>query len=231
MSAARLIYIIEDETDIAELMRYNLQLSGYQVSTFHAGDIGLQSVMKSAPDLLLLDIMLPGMNGLDICQALKENAQTKNVPIVMVSAKGEESDIVKGLELGADDYITKPFSPKVLLARVEAVLRRSQAPIQKSEDVLKVGPVQVNVGKVEALVNGVKVDLTQSEFRILHFLVQRPGWVFTRSQIVEAIRGENYAVTDRTIDFQMVGLRRKLGDAGDMIETVRGVGYRFKDSL
>ena len=228
--SARLIHVIEDESDIAELMRYNLQLGGYQVSAFSSGDVGLKSVLNDRPDLLLLDIMLPGMNGLDVCKFIKQNPQTNTIPVIMVSAKGEETDIVKGLELGADDYITKPFSPKVLLARVEAVLRRTRsAPVEQTE-ILRVGGIEVHVGKVEALVHGVKVDLTQSEFRILHFLAQRPGWVFTRGQIVEAIRGENYAVTDRTIDFQMVGLRRKLGDAGAMIETVRGVGYRFKDT-
>lgn len=152
------------------------------------------------------------------------------LPIIMVSAKGEEDDIVKGLELGADDYITKPFSTAVLKARVEAVLRRGRPKEVPQADQLNVAGIDIHLGRVEVTVDGQKVDLTQSEFKILHFLVQRPGWVYTRSQIVDAIRGENYAVTDRTIDFQMVGLRKKLGAKGELIETVRGVGYRFKET-
>jgi two-component system, OmpR family, alkaline phosphatase synthesis response regulator PhoP len=225
------IFIIEDEQDISELMRFNLALEGYSVETFATGELGFRGLENRKPDLLILDIMLPGMSGLEICRRLKENPATKSVPVIMVTAKGEESDIVRGLELGADDYVTKPFSPKVLLARVDAVLRRVQKQSEKQADVVQVGGIEINVGRVEVAVDGSKVDLTQSEFRILQFLAQRPGWVYTRAQIVEVIRGENYAVTDRTIDFQMVGLRKKLGERGHLIETVRGVGYRFKDTV
>jgi len=228
LSAAR-VFIIEDEQDISELMRFNLALEGYLVETFASGEAGFRGLESRTPDLLILDIMLPGMSGLEICKRLKENPATKTVPVIMVTAKGEESDIVRGLEIGADDYVTKPFSPKVLLARVDAVLRRAQKQNEKQADIVRCGGIEINVGRVEVSVEGRKVDLTQSEFRILQFLVQRPGWVYTRAQIVEAIRGENYAVTDRTIDFQMVGLRKKLGEHGHLIETVRGVGYRFKD--
>jgi two-component system phosphate regulon response regulator PhoB len=227
------IFVVEDEQDIAELVRYNLQLEGFAVQTFVAGEAVLKAVETVQPNLFLLDIMLPGMSGLDICRKLRASEKTKAIPIIMVSAKGEENDIVKGLELGADDYVTKPFSPKVLSARVQAVLRRGRQaePVAPPEEgLIRRDGIEMNIGRVEVTVAGIKVDLTQSEFRILQFLIQRPGWVFTRTQIVENIRGENYAVTDRTIDFQMVGLRRKLGDAGHLLETVRGVGYRFKDT-
>ncbi len=226
--AARKIYIIEDEQDISELIRFNLSLEGFNVETFGTGEAGLKAIEEAQPDLLILDIMLPGMSGLEICRRLKESSKTKEIPVIMVSARGEESDVVKGLELGADDYVTKPFSPKVLHARVEAVLRRG-TDAKSATDSVKIDKLEINVGRVEVRVEGQLIALTQSEFRILHFLAQRPGWVYTRVQIVEAIRGENYAVTDRTIDFQMVGLRKKMGSMGHLIETVRGVGYRFKD--
>jgi two-component system alkaline phosphatase synthesis response regulator PhoP len=225
----KLVYVVEDESDIAELIRFNLQMEGFQVETYPSGELGYKAVELKKPDLLILDIMLPGMNGLDICRYLKSKSDTQKLPIILVSAKGEETDIVKGLELGADDYVTKPFSPKILSARVHAILRRSRAMEPEDKDLVMIGDLTINIGRFEASFKGEKIDLTQSEFRILHFLAQRPGWVFTRTQIVEAIRGENYVVTDRTIDFQMVGLRRKLGGAGGMIETVRGVGYRFTD--
>lgn len=224
------IFVIEDEQDIAELIRFNLSLEGYQVDTFPTGELGFKALEKDIPDLLVLDIMLPGMSGLEICQRIKEMPRTAKLPVIMVTAKGEESDIVKGLELGADDYLTKPFSPRVMSARIEAVLRRSRATAPKPSEGVMVSGIEINPARVEVAINGQKLDLTQSEFKILHFLAQRPGWVFTRAQIVEAIRGENYSVTDRTIDFQMVGLRKKMGDKGDLIETVRGVGYRFKDT-
>jgi two-component system phosphate regulon response regulator PhoB len=229
MSGAKIL-IVEDEVDIAELVRYNLELAKHQVKLVHSGDEALNAVKNFNPSLVLLDIMLPGLSGLQICQAMKADPQLQKIPVILVSAKGEENDVVRGLELGADDYVTKPFSPKVLLARVEAVLRRAQSaePIDEKGMVIR-GLLKVDPGRVEVTVDGQPVDLTQSEFKILHFLAQRPGWVYTRGQIVEAIHGGNYAVTDRTIDFQMVGLRKKLGPVGDHIETVRGVGYRFKE--
>jgi two-component system, OmpR family, alkaline phosphatase synthesis response regulator PhoP len=229
MKPSSSIFVIEDENDIAELIRFNLNLEGYRVETFPSGEIGLQAIANKKPDLIILDLMLPGLSGLEVCNRLRKEEATKSTPIIMVTAKGEENDVVRGLESGADDYVTKPFSPKVLLARVEAVLRRLGGNSKGILDVVRQAGLEINAGKVEVLVNGEKIDLTQSEFKILQFLAQRPGWVFTRMQIVEAIRGENYSVTDRTIDFQMVGLRKKMGPLGEMIETVRGVGYRFKD--
>ena len=224
------LLVVEDESDIAELIRYNLMLEGFRVDTASSGEEGLKSVRIQTPDLVILDVMLPGLSGLEICRAMKGDIKLAGVPIVMVSAKGEETDIVKGLELGADDYLTKPFSPKVLLARVRAVLRRQKSQkIYSKEAVVELKALSIHPGRHEALLDGKKLDLTHSEFQILHFLAQRPGWVFTRSQIVDAIRGDNYAVTDRSIDFQMVGLRKKLGEHGEWIETVRGVGYRFKE--
>lgn len=224
------IYVVEDEEDIAELIRYNLSHQGYSVTCFTSGETGLEAVQSNPPDLLLLDLMLPGLSGLEICESIRGHSSLNKVPIIMVTAKGEEADIVRGLELGADDYLTKPFSPKVLVARVGAVLRRSSQGREISpNDIVAIRGLRIDPGRHEVTLNDQKIDLTNSEFQILHFLALRPGWVFTRSQIVDAIRGENYAVTNRSIDFQMVGLRKKLGPMGEYIETVRGVGYRFRE--
>ncbi|USN48924.1 MAG: response regulator [Pseudobdellovibrionaceae bacterium] len=225
-----MVYVIEDESDIAELIRFNLSLEGFRVQTFGSGEEGLMAVENDPPDLLVLDLMLPGIGGFDICRRLKDRPNTKDLPIIMVTAKGEETDVIRGLELGASDYITKPFSPKVLVARVKANLRdftTQNANAQTS--IVERHGIKIHPGRHEVVYGGSPVQLTHSEFQILHFLMKKPGWVFTRGQIVDAIRGENYAVTDRSIDFQMVGLRKKLGDAGDHIETVRGVGYRFSE--
>lgn len=227
---SKIVFVIEDERDIAELIRFNLNLIGCEVEVFYSGEPAFQRLLTQLPDLFLVDIMLPGMNGIEICKKIKTDPQSENIPVIMVSARGEENDIVRGLEIGADDYITKPFSTAVLNARVEAVIRRGRPKTVPEVAKVQMNGIEIDVGRVEVKINGAKVDLTQSEFKILQFLAQRPGWVFTRGQIVEAIRGENYAVTDRTIDFQMVGLRKKMGAMGDCIETVRGVGYRFKES-
>ena len=223
------VYIIEDEEDIAKLIIYNLSLEGFKVGHFETGEEGLSAIKNKLPDLILLDLMLPGMSGFDICNKIKSNPTTKNIPIIMVSAKGEEEDIVKGLELGAEDYITKPFSPKVLIARVKTSLRRLGNKAIGANDVIKIRDLVIHTGKHAVTIAGEKVDLTPSEFQILHLLSSKTGWVFTRSQIVDAIRGDDYAVTDRTVDFQMVGLRKKMGSMGDDIETVRGIGYRFRE--
>tara|TARA_B100001248_G_scaffold262733_1_gene261895 strand:- start:15324 stop:16016 length:693 start_codon:yes stop_codon:yes gene_type:complete len=229
MQSRKQIFIIEDEEDIAELLRFNLSLEGYDIKTFPDAESGLQAVLKESADLLLLDLMLPGMSGLEICRQIRADHKTKSLPIIMLTAKGEEADIVRGLEMGADDYITKPFSPKILNARVAALLRRENKHMPDQSSDIMINNVQIHPGRHEVLVDGKKIDLTHSEFQILHFLAMRPGWVFTRGQIVDAIRGENYAVTDRSIDFQMVGLRKKMGSAGEYIETVRGVGYKFRE--
>ncbi|MFA6173530.1 MAG: response regulator [Kiritimatiellales bacterium] len=224
------ILIIEDEEDIRELVKYNLQRENFDVLEAESGEDGLKLVERVMPDLILLDLMLPGKDGLEICRMLKRNARTQNIPVVMMTARGEESDIITGLELGADDYIVKPFSPKVLGARVKAVLRRkASAPELMPEDVIKIYDLVIHPGRHEVLVKDRPVDLSATEFRLLHFLARRPGWVSTRYQIVDAVHGEDYPVTERSVDVQVVGLRRKLKRAGDYIETVRGVGYRFCD--
>ena len=228
--ASKNILVVEDEEDIRELVRYNLEREKFKVSEAESGEDGLKSAAKNKPDLILLDLMLPGKDGMQICRELKQDEQTREIPIVMMTARGEESDIVAGLELGAEDYIVKPFSPKVLVARVKAVLRRkTAAPPASDEDVLSICDLCIHPGRHEVTVKGKSIDLTASEFGVLHFLVRRPGWVFTRYQIVDAVHGEDYPVTERSVDVQIVGLRKKLGKAGSYIETVRGIGYRFKD--
>lgn len=224
------VLIVEDEDDIRELVRYNLERERFGIIEAASGEAGLAAAIKKKPDLILLDLMLPGKDGLQICRELKQSEITRAIPVVMLTAKGEESDIVAGLELGAEDYIVKPFSPKVLVARVKAVLRRSAAVAEPSAaDVLRIADLVIHPGRHEVLVKGRAVDLTASEFSILHLLARRPGWVFTRYQIVDAVHGEDYPVTERSVDVQIVGLRKKLQKAGEYIETVRGIGYRFRD--
>jgi two-component system alkaline phosphatase synthesis response regulator PhoP len=223
------ILVVDDEEDILELLKYNLSREGYKVSCAASGEETLRAVRSQIPDLIVLDLMLPGIDGLDVARQLKNDVKTRDVPIVMLTAKGEEADIVAGLELGADDYITKPFSPRVLVARVRAVLRRKVKEPPDTTSVLHIHDVGIHPGRREVLVNGEPAQLTFTEFGILNFLARRPGWVFTRSQIVDAVRGDDYFVTDRSVDVQIVGLRKKLGSAAKHIETVRGVGYRFKE--
>jgi two-component system phosphate regulon response regulator PhoB len=227
--AQKRILLIEDEKDIAELVRHYLSLEGYAVSRAATGEDGLRLARADRPSLVLLDLMLPGVDGLEVCRALKRDRATETIPIVMLTAKSEESDIVAGLELGADDYVTKPFSPKVLVARVRAVLRRRSRPAPADSEPLEVHGLSIHPGRHEVRVGGKPVELTATEFRLLRLLAGRPGWVFTRSQIVNAVRGEDYPVTERSVDVHIVGLRRKLGRAGECIETVRGVGYRFQE--
>ena len=227
--ARELILTVEDDEDIQELIRYNLTQEGYRVLVAGTGEEALKVARSKKPDLILLDIMLPGMDGLEVCRLLSAQEGTQAIPIVMLSAKGEEADVVTGLQVGADDYITKPFSPRVLLARIKVVLRRQGRETETGEQSLKMGDIQIHPGRRDVHVKGKPVELTYTEFGILHFLARHPGWVYTREQIVDAVHGDDYPVTDRSIDVQMVNLRRKLGSAGDSIETVRGVGYRFKE--
>ena len=231
------VLVVEDEEDIRELVSYNLLKEGYQVAGVASGEDALAAVESKTPDLVLLDIMLPGLDGLRVCRKLKENPKFNSIPIIMLTAKGEEPDIVAGLNMGADDYVTKPFSPKVLLARVQAVLRRTEADRGDSQEeeeddeseIVEIRDLMIHPGRHEVFVCGKPVELTATEFKLLHFLAQRPGWVFTRQQILDGVHGDNYAITDRAVDVQIVGLRRKLDSAGSYIETVRGVGYRFKE--
>jgi two-component system alkaline phosphatase synthesis response regulator PhoP len=223
------VLAVEDEEDILELVRYNLEKEGYRVTGVVSGEEALRHARSRPPDLIVLDLMLPGMDGLTVCRELKQDAKTRDLPIIILTAKGEEADIVAGLELGADDYVTKPFSPRVLLARLRAVLRRRRTEPAAESDTLKIHGMVIHPGRHEVLVQGGPVDLTATEFRLLAFLARRPGWVFTRSQIVQGVQGEDYAVSERAVDVQIVGLRKKLGPAGQYVETVRGVGYRLKD--
>lgn len=227
--ATERILVVDDEEDLLELIRYNLGKEGYQVRCVSSGELALQEVRSQVPDLILLDLMLPTVDGLSVCKILKSDQDTKNIPIVMVTAKTEEADIVTGLELGADDYITKPFSPRVLLARVRAVLRRKLAQSLDDESSIKVHELVIHPGRHEVLLRGEPIDLTYTEFRLLQFLARKPGWAFSRGQIVDAVKGEDYPVTERSVDVQVAGLRKKLGKLGSYIETVRGVGYRFKE--
>ena len=222
------ILVVEDDLDIRELISFNLANEGHQVFEANDGEVGIDKARNNNPDLILLDLMLPGIQGLDVCRIIKSDQETKETPIIMVTALGQEEDIVKGLETGADDYITKPFSIKVLIARVNAVLKRSiEVGEDKSKDIL-INGINIKTRSREVRVNENLInDLTFSEFQILYLLAGHPGWVFTRYQIIDKIRGDNYPVTDRSVDFQIVGLRKKLGDAGRLIKTVRGVGYRF----
>jgi len=232
MPSYRLL-VIEDEEDILELLTYNLKREGYEVQGAVSGEDGLEKTRRKRPDLILLDLMLPGLDGLAVCRALKSGPDTRDIPIIMVSAKGEEADVVVGLELGADDYVTKPFSPRLLLARIRAVLRRRGRPQEgvgaEIKGVISRHGLTLHPGRREAALNGQPVALTVTEFDLLYYLAGRPGWVSTRQQIIDAVRGPEYTVTDRTVDVQIAGLRRKLGAGGELIETVRGVGYRFKE--
>jgi two-component system phosphate regulon response regulator PhoB len=230
--AKETILVVDDEEDILELLDYNLSRHGYAVSRAASGEAALEAMRADPPHLVILDLMLPGLDGLEVCRILKKDERTASVPVLMLTARGEEADIVTGLELGADDYITKPFSPRVLLARVKAVLRRRSVAAGTGAEAgvaLAVGDLAINPGRHEVLIKGKPVELTHTEFQVLHFLARRPGWVFTRYQIVDGTQGEDTAVTDRSVDVHIVSLRRKLGACGKYIETVRGVGYRFKD--
>ncbi len=223
------IVVVEDEEDILELVAYNLTKEGYHVTRTMSGEEALRVVQSSPPGLVILDLMLPEIDGLEVCRRLKRDPRTRHVPIVMLTAKGEEADIVAGLELGAEDYITKPFSPRVLLARIRAVLRRQETGEPDPEKSITLGRLVIHPGRREVLLDGAPLDLTYTEFGVLHLLARRPGWVFTRYQIVDAIRGEHYTVTERAVDVQVAGLRKKLGPAGDYVKTVRGVGYKIQE--
>jgi two-component system, OmpR family, alkaline phosphatase synthesis response regulator PhoP len=221
------ILVVDDEEDIRDLIIYNLENNGYRTECAGTGEQAVEMIRASAPDLVLLDLMLPGIDGLDVCRIIKNDVRSAHIPIIMISARGGEADVVTGLELGADDYIAKPFSPRVLLARIKAVFRRGREKDQQ-QNYSKHG-IELNTATHDVRTNGEPAELTASEFGILHLLMRKPGWVFTRNQIINTVKGDDYPVTDRSIDVQIVGLRRKLGDAGAFIETVRGVGYRLRE--
>lgn len=224
------ILIVEDEEDVLELIRYNLEKNGFHCETALNGQEALEKAKNSKCDLILLDLMIPEIDGLEVCKLLKKNAKTEMIPVVMLTAKGTEADIVTGLEMGADDYITKPFSPRVLIARLKAVLRRKETTASTEESVIRIHEIEIDPRRHRIMLKKKPLHLTSTEFNLLKFLAARPGWVFTRYQIVDAVHGNDYPVTDRSVDVQIVGLRKKLGSAGKYIETVRGVGYRFQEA-
>lgn len=223
------VLVIEDDADISELVQYNLERQGYKVHVSGDGEHGLATALQLQPTMIVLDIMLPGISGLKVCQQLKENPKTVDIPIVMLSAKGEESDIVTGLELGADDYITKPFSPNELIARIKSVLRRSQRTAPVSTDVIEAGPVRIDSARHEVSINGAPMTFTLAEFNVLKTLVSKPGRVFTRDQLLEKISGGDTYLIDRNVDVHVRAIRKKLGDMADLILTIRGVGYKCKE--
>jgi len=223
------ILVVDDEEDILELVEYNLVKSGYRVTSVINGEDALSAARTQKPDVIVLDLMLPGIDGFEVCKILKNDADLSHVPIIMLTAKGEDADQVTGLELGADDYVTKPFSPRVLTARIRTALRRKSQKTAAEEETINIGDINISPGRHQVAVQDEPVDLTHTEFRLLYFLAKRPGWVFSRDQIIDEVHGSDYAVTDRSVDVLVSGLRKKLGPSGNLIETVRGVGYRLKE--
>jgi len=223
------VLVIDDEKDLLELVRYNLEKEHLDVITANDGQSGLEIGLKHKPDLVLLDLMMPGMNGLEVCKQLRSDARTSRVPIIMLTAKAAETDKIVGLEMGADDYITKPFSVRELIARVRAVLRRS-GPAAEAQEVIRRGDLQIDTAKHEVSYGGQRVQLTATEFRILEFLASRPGRVLSRDDIIDGALGRDASVFNRTIDVHVTALRKKLGpQGGQKIETVRGFGYKWAD--
>jgi two-component system phosphate regulon response regulator PhoB len=223
------ILVVDDDEDILKLLQFNLLKEGFRVSCAASGEVALQMLQKEKFDLIILDIMLPGIDGFEVARLVRNDYRYKNVPILMVTAKTEEADIVAGLTIGADDYVTKPFSPRVLVARIKVLLRRGDHHARDNDGVIQVHDVAVHPKKHKVLVNKKPVTLTLTEFGILLCLMKTPGWVYTRSQIINAVHGTDFAVSDRSVDAQIAGLRSKLGPARKYIETVRGVGYRFRE--
>jgi len=225
------ILVVEDDTDIQQLVSYNLIKAGFNVPCADSGEEALQLLGREQVDAMVLDLMLPGKDGIEVCRAVRSQEAIKGLPIVMLTAKSEEDDIVCGLDCGADDYVTKPFSPRVLIARIEAALRRTPEPDSAADNatgLISRNGMEIHPGRHEVRVDGAEVHLTASEFTILELLAGRPGWVFSRQQIIDQIRGYDYSITPRAVDVQIFGLRKKLGSAGSCIETVRGIGYRIR---
>ena len=226
----KLITIVDDEEDIVQLVGHHLKREGFKVKEFHNGRDFLSYIESVIPDLAVLDIMLPGIDGLEICRMLKSKNSTSNIPIIMLTAKATEADVVVGLELGADDYVVKPFSPREFVARVKTVLRRI-GPQSEQEDIIKLGPLEINLEKYEVTVDNTRIFITTTEFKIIEVLAERKGKVFTQDQLVKEkwLWGDDKLVYDRTIDVHIKNLREKLGIAGNMIKTVRSIGYKLEE--
>ncbi|MDB5173840.1 MAG: response regulator with CheY-like receiver domain and winged-helix DNA-binding domain [Phycisphaerales bacterium] len=224
------ILVIDDEKDLIDLVRYNLEKEGYDVIAASDGQAGLDVATRHRPDLVVLDLMMPGIDGLQVCQRLRADQKVGRIPVIMLTAKATEADRIVGLELGADDYITKPFSPREVVARVKAVLRRASAQ-QEAPQIIRTGDLVIDLQGHEVTSRGQRVTLTATEFKILQFLASRPGRVFSRDEILDAALGNDAAVFDRTVDVHITAIRRKLGSGAEQIETVRGFGYKFRTAL
>jgi two-component system phosphate regulon response regulator PhoB len=228
MAEKRTILVVEDETDLAELLRHNIEQEGYTCRVASDGRFALTEVDQTAPDLIILDRMLPGMSGDEVIAHLKRDQRTASIPIIMLTAKAEESDELVGFALGADDYVTKPFSMKLLLARVSAMFRRTET-ADLNQEILSAGPIQLNTDRHELAVDGQPITVTATEFRLLKALMKANGRVLSRDRLIDAAMGTNAIVTDRTIDVHVTSLRKKLGEASLWIQTIRGVGYTFRE--
>lgn len=225
----KMVLTIDDEKDLIELLRYNLEKEGFRVRGALDGESGLAMALQERPDVVLVDLMLPGIDGLEVCRRLRADSRTAAIPLIMLTAKSGESDRVVGLELGADDYVTKPFSPRELTARVRALLRRAEG-LHEPPALLRRGDLVVNLERHEVACGGRAIELTATEFRLLHFLASHPGRVFSRGELIDNVLGRDVEVLDRTVDVHIVALRKKLGKHGELVETVRGFGYRFQQS-
>jgi two-component system phosphate regulon response regulator PhoB len=227
--AGKKILIVEDEKDIAELIAFNLEEEGFEIVSASSGEEGLTKAVSEKPDLVLLDIMLPGINGLDVCRVMKSDDKTRHIPIMMLTARNDDVDIITGLEIGADDYVTKPFSPRVLTARIRAILRRGKTGDTIGSRLITFGDMVIDEGRHQVLIHDKPIGLTLTEFNLLVILADKPGWVFSRSQLIDNLREGHHVITDRAIDVQVTNLRKKLGKFGQFVQTVRGVGYRFQE--
>jgi DNA-binding response OmpR family regulator len=224
------VLVVDDEKDLVDLISYNLQRNGYDVLPAHNGNTALELATREQPDLIVLDLMLPGIDGTEVARRLKSDARTQGIPIIMLTAKAEETDVVVGLTLGADDYVTKPFGMKILMARIGVVLRRTEPAPAAEGGVLKAGPLAIDLAKHEVLIDGEPVRLTLTEFKLLAALVGARGRVLTRDQLMDKAMGTDVFVTDRAIDVHVTAIRKKLGPANWLVHTVRGVGYRLKET-
>jgi two-component system phosphate regulon response regulator PhoB len=224
------VLVIDDKPDLVQLLEYNFRKAGYQVLTAGSGEKGLTTAQKEAPDVVVLDVVMPGLDGWEVCRRLRQDLSTSSLPLIMLTAKASEEDRVLGLELGADDYVTKPFGVRELLVRVDALLRRSalQSP---SAEVLKVGNVVIDSGRRIVAVAGKEVLFTATQFNLLRALAERRGVVISREKLISLARGSDVAIMDRSIDVHLAAVRRKLGKFGALIETVRGIGYRYRDEV
>ena len=227
------VLIVDDEESILKLVKYNLENEGYRTATAASGESALSQAFEIKPDIIVLDLMLPGLNGLEVCRLLSKDERTSSIPVLMLTARSDDSDIIEGLEAGADDYITKPFSPKILIARLKTVLRRKHKNnhISPMQTYIRIHKIIINLEKHEVSSEGIKVELSITEFAILTFLCRNPGWVYSRNQIISAVKGDNYPVTERSVDVQILGIRKKLKNQGQFLETVRGIGYRMAEPV